>query len=187
MVFLLLLLLLLHFGKLWVLKSYGTFLHVIILRCHSSLDWGLLCGLQGWDGPHSISSLGLPPYRIKHSLLCFQVHTHLSKRSASPRPPGTLPNCLLILHVCYTPSRPNNREFTSGGFICDRGKNCFYALLFSQIHGFSSPEGLRLLKIKKQRWTSLSFIFCFSWDNNAWGNLFLRTNAPDDWIRKSLE
>ena len=47
MVFLLLLLLLLHFGKLWVLKSYGTFLHVIILRCHSSLDWGLLCGLQG--------------------------------------------------------------------------------------------------------------------------------------------
>lgn len=123
-----LLLLLLHFEKLWVPKSYGTFLRVIVLRYHGSLGRGLLRALGLRRTTQLLPAGGdTATSAPRHTRICsLKDLLPLSIFSF----PGTLPHCLLILPVCSTPCFPNRRESVSGGFIYDRGKTAFMLYCF---------------------------------------------------------
>lgn len=112
--------------------------------------------------------------------------THLSEKAASPvhllffwDPPLMLTHFSFLLQL-LPPHIGENSRLVLGK------KTAFMLYYFLKSMPFLPlRDKLRLLKIQRQGWTFLSFVFCYSWDNNAWDNLFLRINAAADRMRKS--
>lgn len=97
----------------------------------------------GLDRPHSCPFSGAVLHRGKMSGLSL---------------PHWLTQAPLPSHFFPIPAEEQS-GFISSASVCCRGKAAFMLHYFSQIHGPSFPEGLKLLKIKSQGWTSLSSAF----------------------------
>lgn len=146
-----------------VLKSYGTFLHEILLRRCSPLDWGRLCGAFGLSPELDHMPFHLPallPLRCDaiHPPVLSIMHTSLRKL---PLPVDILffgdPPLLLTHKSCLLQLLPPQIGENSSLVVGGKLLLCF---IISQMYDFSFPVGLtQAFKSQKMRMDFLTLCF----------------------------
>lgn len=164
-------------------KIYGTCLHEILLRCHSSLNRGLLAGALGssaWTDHETIPSLGLLLLVWRHNLLCSPITRTSLRDLPLPVPTPTHCPCFLIPLGSSTNSsflKPvENSSLVLSSVVGEKQLLCL--IIFSNPWP-PFPWGPKVFKISKVNDRCPCLLL------SAFPEPISRINTPVDWMMES--